>query len=89
MEIESAIMEGKNNAVSMEYLAHLFNVPERIIRREIEEARISRGQLIIGDSNGYYFPSDDSDISGYIKRKQASIRTSRKSLTPFLKALRR
>ena len=88
MQIEDFILEGRENGVSQADIARLANIPERAVRHEIEEARIQRGQLIIGDENGYYFPSDESDIRAYIKRRMASMETSRKALYPFMKAIK-
>lgn len=87
--IEDFILQGRENGISQADVARIANIPERAVRREIEEARINRGKLIIGDESGYYFPSDESDITEYVNRRMASIRTSRKSIAPFIKALRR
>lgn len=89
MLVEDFILVGKKNSISQSDLARIANVPERAIRREVEEARINRKQLIIGDESGYYFPEDEADITEYISRRKASIRTSQKALVPFLKAIRR
>ena len=89
MLVEDFILVGKKNGISQADLARIANVPERVIRREVDEARINRKQLIIGDESGYYFPADESDITEYINRRKASIKTSQKALAPFLKALRR
>ena len=88
MLIEDYIPEGRENGTSQADIARLANIPERAVRREIEQARIQRGQLIIGDQNGYYFPTDESDIRAYIKRRMASMQTSRMALYPFMKAIK-
>ncbi len=87
--IEDFILEGRANGISQADIARIANIPERVVRREVDEARINRGALIIGDEFGYYFPSDESDIAEYVNRRRASIRTSKKALAPFIKALRR
>ncbi len=89
MLIEDFILEGRSNGISQADIARIANIPERSVRREIDEARINRGMLIIGDESGYYFPSDEADITAYVNRRRASIRTSKKALAPFIKALRR
>lgn len=86
-KVEEYIMVGKENAVSQADIAMLANIPERSVRLAIDDARINRGKLIIGDDCGYYFPADIEDVRGYVKRRRASIRTSRKALEPFVKAL--
>ncbi len=87
--IEDFILAGRENGISQADIASLANIPERAVRREIEMARINRGKLIIGNESGYYFPSDESDIVEYVNRRKASIKTSKKELAPFIKALRR
>ena len=89
MMIEDFILEGRSNGISQAEISRIANIPERAVRREVDEARINRGQLIIGDESGYYFPSDESDIAEYVNRRKASIRTSKKALKPFIQALRR
>ncbi len=89
MLIETFILEGKSNSISQADLARITGIPERSVRREINEARINRGKLIIGDESGYYFPSDEYDITAYVNKRKAAIRTSKKALMPFIQALRR
>ena len=87
--IEEFILAGRENSKSQSDIARVANIPERSVRHEVNLARIKRGMLIIGDESGYYFPSDISDIIAYVKRRKASIRTSKQALAPFIKALRR
>lgn len=88
MLIEDFILEGRTNGISQAEIARIANIPERAVRREVDEARINRGQLIIGDENGYYFPADETDLIDYVRRRRASIKTSRKALYPFMKAIK-
>ena len=87
--IEDFILEGRQNGISQADISRIANIPERAVRREVDEARISRGKLIIGDESGYWFPTEESEIIEYVNRRKASIRTSKKALAPFIKALRR
>lgn len=63
MNIERFIPEGKENAVSREVLATRLGLPDRTVRKLIEEAR-DRGELICndGDGEGYYRSYDISQI---------------------------
>lgn len=88
MLIEDFILEGRENGISQSDIARIANIPERAVRREVDDARIKRGKLIIGNESGYYFPANKSDITEYVNRRKAAIRTGRKALAPFLKALR-
>lgn len=51
MNIERFIPEGKENAVSREVLATRLGLPDRTVRKLIEEAR-DRGELICNDGDG-------------------------------------
>lgn len=88
MIIEEFILEGAENAISLSDLAHVAGISDRAVRREVDDARIKRKALIIGDENGYYFPAEIADIRGYVCRRKASISTSKKALAPFVNALR-
>lgn len=63
MNIERFIPEGKENAVSREVLATRLGLPDRTVRKLIEEAR-DRGELICndGDGEGYYRSYDICQI---------------------------
>ena len=58
MKISDFLLTGKKNGISMTDLAHIANVPERIIRKEILQARIA-GELIVSGDQGYYLAADD------------------------------
>lgn len=59
MNIVDFIPYGKENAVTRWQLADRLNLPDRKIRRLIQEAR-ERGELILNDSSGYgYYRSLD------------------------------
>ena len=61
----SLIPTGRENAVSMKYLANVFGVRERDIRRSILDARLS-GHVVCGTSYGYYYPADRFELKEYI-----------------------
>jgi hypothetical protein len=85
--ISDFLLTGKGNAISMTDLAHVCQVPERALQREVLEARLN-GELIISDEAGYYLPEDESDIRQYVTTRKAYIKTASKALKPFIKALR-
>lgn len=86
--IEDYILPGRENGIGLSDLAKVADISERSVRKEIELARIERGKLICGDENGYYEAANAEEIRDYIRRRKASIRTSTKSLKPFLMAVR-
>lgn len=63
LDISRFIPEGKENAVSREVLATRLGLPDRTVRKLIEEAR-DRGELICndGDGEGYYRSYDIGQI---------------------------
>ena len=87
MKIADFLLTGKGNAISMPDLAHVSQVPEPALQREVLEARLN-GELIISDEAGYYLPEDESDIRQYVMTRKAYIKTASKALKPFIKVLR-
>ena len=86
MNIERFIPEGKENAVSREVLATRLGLPDRTVRKLIEEAR-DRGELICndGDGEGYYRSYD----IGQIERQYRVDRARAMSVMKRLKTMRR
>ena len=69
MNITDFIGTGKENAVTRGELVAILNLPDRAVRRLIQEAR-ERGEIIINaqDGTGYY----RSDDVGELKRQYAT-----------------
>lgn len=86
MKISDFLLTGKDNGISMTDLAHIANVPERIIRKEILQARIA-GELIVSGDQGYYLAADDDEVREYVISRKAAIKTSSKALQPFIRKL--
>ena len=86
MNIERFIPEGKENAVSREVLATRLGLPDRTVRKLIEEARY-RGEMICndGDGEGYYRSYD----IGQIERQYRVDRARAMSVMKRLKTMRR
>lgn len=58
--IEEYIPEGYPNRVSRPYLQSILHIPDRMIRRQIEEAG-ERGILIVSMDGGYFRRKDETD----------------------------
>lgn len=84
----SAIPAGQAEAVSMAYLARLFGISKRELRKEIEDAR-KAGNLICSCDKGYFMPQTEPEIMDYARRVKARIRTGALCLAPFLREIRR
>ena len=85
--IQDFISVGRGQAISLSDLSAAAGIPERSVKREVLEARIN-GHLICSDENGYFLAETADDLRDYVRSRQASIKTSRSALVPFLKALR-
>lgn len=87
MKLIDHIPIGKADAISMAEVSRMFNIPERAVRMEILKARIA-GELICSDESGYYLPANEFELRSYVGKVEATIKTSRKALKAFKKALR-
>jgi DNA-binding transcriptional regulator LsrR (DeoR family) len=66
VDIMTFIAKGKENAISRQELCTLLNLPDRVVRKLIQEAR-DRGEVILNDQSGAgYWVSDDE---GELKRQ--------------------
>ena len=85
-DITNFIGTGKENAVTRWELMNNLQLPDRTIRRLIQEAR-ERGEIIINaqDGSGYYMSND----IGELKRQYASNRSRAMSVLRQQKYLRR
>lgn len=89
MNILHHIPEGKDNAVSRTRLVELTGLPDRIVRKLIEDAR-NKGEIIINDQDGkgYYRSNDIEDIRRQYRQNHAramSILVQQKHLRRKLK----
>ena len=66
-----AIPYGKDRAVTREYLAARTGLPDRLVRKAIEEARRSHIILNDQDGKGYYRSYDLDDIDRFYRQERA------------------
>ncbi|RDU25039.1 hypothetical protein [Anaerosacchariphilus polymeriproducens] len=81
MNILDYIPEGRENAVTREYLVNATGMSDREVRREIQEARERTVIINLSNGNGYFIPNakDDSLLLAYVlqeRKREKSIRTS-------------
>lgn len=75
--IENYIPKGYKNRVSRSYLQETLHIPDRAIRRMIEEAQ-NRGSLIVSCNGGYFRRKDESDdpyIAAYLGQENRRFKT--------------
>ena len=67
MRLEELLLllpEGRSNAIPMQMLAERFGVDPRSLRAAIARAR-EAGEIIAGDSAGYYRPASKEELRRY------------------------
>lgn len=81
--------EGRSNAIPMQMLAERLGVDPRSLRAAIARAR-EAGEIIAGDSAGYYRPADKAELRRYYfaARKRSlsglkSLKAVRRKLAEF------
>ena len=78
------IPSGRDNAVSMRYLASILETSERQIRSMIQNARID-GNIIAGTDAGIFVPETEDELREYVNRSYSHITTSIRTLNPAIK----
>lgn len=87
--IEEFIPAGYHNRVSRPYLQSILHIPDREIRRQIEEAA-ERGILIVSADGGYFQRKDKNDdpyIEGYYAQERKRFTTQSKKLKRLRRAM--
>lgn len=86
MDIMTFIPKGKENAIPRQELAYILRLPDRTVRKMIQDAR-DRGELILNDQSGAgYYTSDDE---GELKRQYRTNRNRALSILRQQRHIRR
>lgn len=86
MDIMTFIAKGKENAISRQELCLLLGLPDRAVRKLIQDAR-DRGELILNEQDGAgYYTSDDE---GELKRQYRTNRNRALSILRQQRHIRR
>lgn len=67
--ITSYIPTNKESAVSREMLCQWTGLPDRAVRKQIEQAR-REGVMILSFGNGYYISEDINELQKYYKQER-------------------
>lgn len=86
-DIAELIPYGSEHAISMKDLSMYLNCGEREARRIIKNARLA-GEVICGDSSGYYRPVTVEELKGYYQLTRERVATTRKCLAAVYKELK-
>ena len=84
--IEEYIPEGYENRVSRSYLHEILHIPDRMVRKLIEDAA-NRGVLIVSADGGYFRRKDEKD-DRYIRAYMISENNRFKTMSHKNKCLR-
>ncbi len=68
-DILAAIGDGAENARHKSELIRLTGMQDRELRKTIEFLR-RHGVVIISDSHGYYFPSNERELAAYVHQEE-------------------
>ncbi len=85
-KIVQALSEGEENALRLEDMCTITELPERETRLFIEELR-RRGAVICSSSSGYFYPADVSELRRYVKKEQARSRSISETIGAAVKLL--
>ena len=86
IKISDFLSVGQDQAVSLPDLSVAVNLSERAVKKEILNARLS-GELILSSDRGYFLPANQDEISEYVIKRKAGIKTAGAALRPFIRAL--
>ena len=84
--VSEYLTPGKRNAISLADLSSMIGLPERTLKKAVLEERLT-GILILSSDHGYYLPDSIEEIREYVNTRRAYLKTARKALLPFKKAL--
>ena len=66
--ILSALRTGRDNYITTDYLKQITGLPERDVRRVIEDLR-RHGAVILSDNNGYYLPENAAELESFVRKE--------------------
>ena len=89
--IENYIPFGYKNRISRDTLSSVTHQSDRKNRKEMEDALLDRGVLIVNIDNGYFRPDgsveDTAKAKSYLLREQARTSSCRKRCKAIIKCL--
>lgn len=86
-KVEELLSEGKENAISKEYLMNVFVISERELEKEIALERKNGAVILSAAAGGYFLPKDKEEIAEWIalaekqaKNRLANLRSAKAML---------
>lgn len=78
---------GEDNAITSKDLARLLGLHERDITICVNALR-KQGEFICSSGNGFWLPSDDKDIRGFVRQMESRIADMQRVIKPALDYLK-
>lgn len=67
IQIAGFLLKGAENAVPRRHLRQLVGLPDRELRRRIQEERLSGVPILSDSKSGYYLPANDGERARFIR----------------------
>lgn len=90
LSIANSLLHGRDNAITAQALASIYNCTTRVITKAIESDRRHGAAIcasVHGDSKGFYIATDPADLANYCKslnHRLSEITRTRDALTNTL-----
>ena len=65
--IESLLTPGAENAVPLQHLAKITELPARQVRQHIQAERLRGAQILADSAHGYYLPQTQADVESFYR----------------------
>lgn len=66
-KIEQLLSHGAENAVPLQHLVNITELPARQVRQLIQAERLRGAQILADNQNGYYLPETQEDVELFYK----------------------
>ena len=66
-KIERLLSHGAENAVPLQHLVTLTELPARQVRKMIQLERLRGAQILADSRNGYFLPNSQSDVDNFVR----------------------
>lgn len=67
IRIADFLLRGAENAIPRRHLRQLVCLPDRELRRRIQEERLSGAPILSDNASGYFLPSDEEEKQRFIR----------------------
>lgn len=65
-KIEKLLSHGAENAVTLQHLVKLTELPARQVRQQIQAERLQGAQILADNEHGYFLPGSETDVDNFV-----------------------